>query len=289
MHDPEKMMADLQRLLQTQNFKSKEELEQFMNSLMGSPIPSFPKEALSAQEQAEDLVFAARELPPAQARKKAKEALQLDPDCIAAYELLGHLSTTPEAARRQYAKGEAIGRRLFGGEYLEQNARHFWGLHETRPFMRILYELAELHYLFGRKRDCVQQLEEMLELNPMDNQGVRYQLLLYLLELDELEKFRQYDALFAEEAGAFMAFTRALYRFKAEGASAAADQALQEAMQQNLFVLPNLTAARPPMTMPPFYGIGDKNEAQYYAVLAHQIWKETPGAVAWLKKQKGKK
>lgn len=289
MHNPEKMMADLQRLLQTQNFKSKEELEQFMNSLMGSPIPSFPQEALNAQEQAQDLVFEARELPPAQARKKAKEALQLDPDCIAAYELLGHLSTTAEAARRQYAKGEAIGRRLFGGEYLQQNKGHFWGLHETRPFMRILYELAELHYLSGQKQACVQQLEELLELNPMDNQGVRYQLLLYLLELDELEKFRQYEAMFAEEAGAMMAFTRALYRFKAEGESGAADQALQEAMQANPYVLPKLTAARPTLQMPAFYGFGDKNEAQYYAGLAHQIWKETPGAVAWLKKHKGKK
>lgn len=95
--------------------------------------------------------------------------------------------------------------------------------------------------------------------------------------------------MFAEEAGALLAFTRALYLFKTEGASAAADQALQEAMQANPHVLPKLTAARPPLTIPPYYGIGDKNEAQYYAVQAHQIWKETPGAVAWLKKHKGKK
>jgi tetratricopeptide (TPR) repeat protein len=289
MHNPDKMMADLQRLLQTQNFKSKEELEQFMNSLMGQPLPSFPKEALSPQEQAEDLVFEAMELPPAQARKKAKEALKLDPDCIAAYELLGGLSADPMEALKHYAKGEEIGRRIFGGAYLEENAGHFWGLHETRPFMRILYELAELLYLAGEKRASVDLLEEMLALNPMDNQGVRYQLLLYLLELNDFEKFRKYDEMFADEAGALLAFTRALYLFKTQGESAEADQVLEEAMQENRHVLPKLTAARPTLRVPSSYGFGDLNEAHYYTFLAHQIWKETEGAVAWLKKHKGKK
>jgi hypothetical protein len=64
MKEHEKMMRDLQRILGTQEFKSKEELEKFMNNLMKHPIPSFPKEALTFQEQAQDLVFEVCELTP---------------------------------------------------------------------------------------------------------------------------------------------------------------------------------------------------------------------------------
>ena len=38
----------------TQKFKSKGDLQKFLDGLMGQPIPSFPKETLTAKEQAQD-------------------------------------------------------------------------------------------------------------------------------------------------------------------------------------------------------------------------------------------
>ncbi len=75
----DKVFQDLQRLLESQNFKSKAEIEKFMDSLMGKPVPSFPKESLTIKEQAQDLIFEAVELPEEKGYSLALKAP--DPDC----------------------------------------------------------------------------------------------------------------------------------------------------------------------------------------------------------------
>jgi len=123
----EKLMTDLQRLLNAQDFKTEEEAHKFMDSIMGKKIPSLPKEALSSKERAQDLVFEAYELPPAKAKVNIEKALQLDPDCIEAYEYLGSTVRTIEHASIYYKKGISIGRRIFGGTFLEENKGFFFG------------------------------------------------------------------------------------------------------------------------------------------------------------------
>jgi len=88
MSKEEKAWNDLLRLIKEKDFKSEDELKAFMNSIMGKPIPEKPKENLTEKERAEDLVYEAREMHPAEGRKNAEEALKLDPDCILAYEYL---------------------------------------------------------------------------------------------------------------------------------------------------------------------------------------------------------
>jgi hypothetical protein len=55
----DKMLTDLHRLLDTQDFKTKEEVELFLNNMKNEPIPEFDREALTDQEIAQDLVFEA--------------------------------------------------------------------------------------------------------------------------------------------------------------------------------------------------------------------------------------
>ena len=75
---------------------------------------------------------------------------------------------------------------------MKENKGMFYGIHETRPFMRCLHQCSFCLYAMGNTKECVKILEEMVELNPNDNQGVRDYLLLYLLEVDETEKFKKY-------------------------------------------------------------------------------------------------
>lgn len=86
-----KMMADLHRLLETQDFKSDEDIQTFVKTIGVQGISSSPKEVLSFKERAQDLVFEAYELSSAKAKTAITEALHLDPDCIEAYEFLGRL------------------------------------------------------------------------------------------------------------------------------------------------------------------------------------------------------
>jgi tetratricopeptide (TPR) repeat protein len=284
-HD--KLMTDLQRLLASQEFKSVDEAKKFMESIMGKPVPSFPQEALSPQERAQDLVFEAYDLPLPQAKKKIEEALKLYPDLIEAYEFLGSAENIAEIAITFYEKGITIGRRIFGGQYLEEHKGMFWGFHETRPFMRCLQQYADCLYTMGKVKECVAVLEEMIELNPNDNQGVRDQLLLYLLQLNEGKKFEKYAKMFKEDCMAFPLFTRALFAFKIEGESDNANKLLKKALKQNKFVTKKLLSKKPITDLADHYGYGDENEADYYAFFAQPIWQNTKGAMAWLSKHAG--
>lgn len=278
-----KLITDLHRLLETQDFKSEADLKKFMDGMIGKQIPSFPKEALSFQEQAQDLVFEAYELPPVKAKQNIEKALQFDSNCIEAYEFLGSMEDSPEIASAFYEKGIAIGRKIFGGKYLDKHKGAFWGFHETRPFMRCLQHYADCLYTTGKVKECVLVLEEMIELNPNDNQGVRDQLLLYLIELDERKKFAKYAKMFKEDSMAFALFNRALFAFKTEGETENSNKQLQKALKQNKFVAAKLLLKKRTNQLSDHYGIGDKNEADYYTYFAKHIWHDTNGAITWLK------
>ncbi len=277
-------MTDLQRLLEAQDFKSEDDVRKFMDSLVGQKIPSFPKEVLNFKEQAQDLVFAAYEMTPTKAKVNIEKALQLDPDCIEAYEFLGSMERTAELASVFFEKGIAIGRRVFGGKYFKEHKGMFWGIHETRPFMRCLQHYSDCLYSMRKVRECVTILEEMIELNPNDNQGVRDQLLLYLIQLDENKKFLKYSRMFEEDSMAFPLFNRALFAFKTEGETENSNEQLIKALKQNKFVAKRLLSNRPITELAAHYGIGDENEADYYASFAQHIWAQTKGAREWLKK-----
>ncbi|MBK8982665.1 MAG: hypothetical protein IPM38_10180 [Ignavibacteria bacterium] len=285
-HD--KLMNDLQRLLEKQDFKSKDELAKFMDSLTGQEIPSFPKEELDFKEQAKDLVYDSYDLSPTKAKANIEKALKLDPDCIEAYEFLGTMELTAELAGVYYEKGIAIGRRVFGGKYLKEHKGMFWGFHETRPFMRCLLHYSDCLYTMGKIKECVAILEEMIELNPNDNQGVRDQLLLYLIQLGESKKFLKYAKMYNEDFTAFPVFNLALFTFKTEGETDNSNKLLLKALKQNKFVAKKLLSNKPITKLADHYGVGDENEADYYASFAQHIWAETKGAREWLKKHGGK-
>lgn len=277
-------MADLNRLMASQNFETEEDLNRFMQQFVGKPIPSFPADGLSSKEKAQDLVFEAYDLPNSQAKKKINEALQLDADCIEAYEFLGTMERTIGGVMKQLEKGIEIGKRLFGGEYLEKNKGYFWGLHETRPYMRCLQIYADCLYDLGRVDKATDILEEIIELNPNDNQGVRNQLLLWLIELDEPKKFRKYADMYTEDAMTFSLFNHALFSFTQEGPTIKTNNLLQKAMKSNRFVVPKILSKKKIEFLGESYQAGGESEADYYVYQSKVVWKRLPGAMDWLKR-----
>jgi tetratricopeptide (TPR) repeat protein len=284
----EKIMTDLQRLVETQEFKSEDELRRFINSINDQKIPSFPEEALTHSEQAQDLVYAAYDLTRTKAKAIIEKALKLDPDCIEAYEFLGSLENTAELAILFYEKSISIGRRIFGGKYMKDHKGMFWGFHETRPFMRCLQHYSDCLYAMGKVKECIAVLEEMIELNPSDNQGVRDPLLLYLIQIDDAQKFLKYAKMYKEDSLAFPLFNRALFAYKTEGETKSSNSKLMKALKQNKFVAQRLLSNKSITNLPDHYGFGDENEADYYAGIAQHVWASTKGAREWLKKHSAK-
>jgi hypothetical protein len=130
-HD--KLMAEIQRLIAGQEFNSEEELQTYLKGILGQEIPSSPHSLLSAEEQAQELVFAAYKLPINKAKLKIEKALQLDRNCIVAYEFLGTQEDAAEIAIVFYEKGIQIGKQRFGGAYLKENKGFFGAYTKLGP------------------------------------------------------------------------------------------------------------------------------------------------------------
>ena len=91
-----------------------------------------------ALEQAQQLMYEAwEETNPAKRIALAHRALSISPHCADAYVLLAEEEAdTAGRALDYYRQGVAAGERALGREYFREFAGEFWGLIETRPYMR---------------------------------------------------------------------------------------------------------------------------------------------------------
>ena len=280
IHD--KFHHTLQKLIEQQGIQTQEELEALMRSLMGKPLPELSKEDMTEQEQARELVWEAQELPIDKGRRRAKKALKLDPDCIEAYEYLGESYQYYDKRQEYFEKGIEIGRRIFGGDFLKEHKGHFWYVTETRPFMRCLDGLAECYYGPGRTLKAIEVWKEMLELNPGDNQGVRYALFSALLEVKDLETYHTYRKRYKENTTMTL-YPQALYTYLRKGDVAESRAKLRAAVKANPHVPPLLLATYPPEEYPYSYMMGSEEEAIIYTHYAWRSWKRLEAAENWLR------
>lgn len=286
----EQEMAQLGKLLNEREFESIDEVNAFLQELMAESGGMIPKaRAETPLEKAQELIYQAMEAPTSRkAIQLARKALKLSPDCADAYLLLGDLDAkTPEEIRDYYEKAVAAGERAIGAEMFEEGKGHFWGIIETRPYMRARLQLAELLWELGEPEVALTHYREMLELNPGDNQGVRYMLLNALLQLYKNEEAAALLAQFEDDAFAVWAYNRALLIFRQQGRSAEAEEALHAAFEQNEYVPDYLLGVEEMPSvedLPEMHGWGDEDEAISYAVRGVLVWAQTPGAQMWLAK-----
>jgi tetratricopeptide (TPR) repeat protein len=279
----DKELKDLHNLIEGKDFKSKEEMVSFMENMIGKKIPSALRKARSKQDEAQDLVYEAQGLSDQEGRVKALQALEIDPDCIDAYEYLGMIEKDPTNALEFFSEGVKAGNRVFDENFVKENKGNYWGLLETRPFMRCLFHTAEYLYYFDEIEKSIQIKELMIELNPNDNQGVRDDLLLHLLEIGDFEKFDFYHNMYPDDIGAFPLFNHALCIYKREGDTANSNSLLQKALEFNKHVSA-LLISKKTFPLPDMYGFGDEAEAKIYTARARDIWLKTNGAIFWLKR-----
>jgi hypothetical protein len=100
-----------------------------------------------------------------------------------------------------------------------EDAGNFWGILETRPYMRARAGVAECLWEMGEAARAVEHYRELMRLNPGDNQGNRYPLARLLLQEGQDEELGALLGEYGEEASAEWLYTRALWMFRREGAS----------------------------------------------------------------------
>lgn len=276
-------MSDLGRLLSERQFASADEANAFLRGLLGSgqPIPSSPRTSL---EQAQDIMYEAWDAVGKRRVELARKSLALSEDCADAYVLLAEeTATNLNDARNLYEQGVKAGERALGARAFEEDVGHFWGILETRPYMRARLGLANGLWWLGERGQAIGHYTDMLRLNPGDNQGIRYILANCLLQEGSDKALEELLEQFDDDPTATWLYTRALWVFRREGASEKANTCLKAALEQN-WIVPRylLGAKRLPKRMPDHVGLGDENEAVDYAAAAIPVWHESEGAVEWL-------
>lgn len=239
----------------------------------------------SALQEAQSLMYQAWEAPnKSQRLKLARKALEISPDCVDAYVLLAEENApTAAEARAFYEQGVQAGERALGKRKFKEFTGYFWGVLETRPYMRARFGLADVLWELGEREEAARQMQDMLRLNPNDNQGVRDRLAALLLEMKDDRSLEKLLKQYKDDWSANWKYTRALVAYRKSGRSPAANKALKAALEQNQFVPAYLLGEkRFPKQLPPFISPGADSEAVYYAIDALTPWVETDGALAWL-------
>ncbi len=279
----ERTMSGIGRLLSEREFQSPDEAEAFLQKMLASG-------ALEAQparipvEQAQDLMYDAWEATGWRRVELARRALEISPDCADAYVLLAEeAARSLEEARDLYEQGVKAGERALGPRMFEEEVGSFWGLVETRPYMRARAGLAQSLWMLGERQQAIEHYTDMLRLNPGDNQGIRYLLAACLLEMGSDEALGKLLDQYEDDATAIWSYTRALWAFRRLGAGPEANASLRTALKQNRFVPQYLLGMKKlPRHLPEYIGFGDEDEAVAYVAEAGAGWWKTPGAMEWL-------
>lgn len=228
----------------------------------------------SPRDIAQDLLFDAQEATGVRRKKLIQEALEVYPNSPDAYLLLAEDERNVERHVELLEKAVQVGEKDLGKKFFMKNRGHFWGLVETRPYMRAKATYAMALEDNGLMEKAIQTYEDLLNLNPNDNQGIRYLLLpLYLEEDFEAahDLLKEYD----EPSATFM-YSKALLMYKEEGITNASIKALEDAEESNPHVMNYLLGNKKiPDESPRYVGIGDEQEAIAYVQENIHLWTGT--------------
>lgn len=235
--------------------------------------------------QAQELICQAWETEKSSRRiELAYEALSVSSLCADAYVLLADEEEgSTENMLDLYAMGVEAGEITLGEEAFEADRGMFWQLIETRPYMRAREGLAHMLLMTGKREEAASHFYEMLELNPNDNQGIRYMLVTCLLELDDRKRLRQLLDTYEDDSDCSWSYSETLLSFRETGPSAESLKILQRSWDNNCHVRDFLTGAKPvPKVLPEYASPGCEDEAIHYAMGNIIAWDQTPGAIDWL-------
>ena len=236
---------------------------------------------------ARGLVVASRRLrSPGKKSAHLKKALEQDADCILARIELA--DTDYQAARwtecrRGYQELIDREKRRWKGDSPE-----WWSDPETRPYLRALYGRAMTEWHQGQFTETAKDLEQLLTLNPIDNQGVRFLIpLVYLLgenDAKALKSLSDYEDKYPDdycEPALLFGKGIALWR---SGDEEGAAKAYREAMLKNLYIAPLLLDLPTPSSE--IWHPNDRAEpgyAQDFMQSYATLWDRDPAALRFLR------
>lgn len=214
--ETEKILKQMEEYFNQFDLKNEEEaeekLQEFMKKLNNNEIEFKETPEMKSNELLDE---AYEEISDSKAKKLAKQALEIWPDNIDAECFLADFEKNQIKRLKLYEDIVEKATKLLEKDNMfdEENIGHFWGILETRPYMRARNTKVSILDDLGRYSEAIGECEDLLKLCESDNLGIRYRLIgLYCM----LEKFDKCEYLYKKynEYSANMIFVMALMYFK---------------------------------------------------------------------------
>lgn len=281
----EREFASLDKLMAGQHFASMEDAEAFVAQILADNGGQVPRQEPETDlERAQALIYDAFTSTGPKRAELALKALEISADCADAYVLLAEESTaTLEEMLERYEQAVAAGERVLGAERLANGFDPFWISVETRPYMRALLGLASTLWELGRRDEAIRHFENLLRLNPNDNQGVRWTLVSAYLTVGDYRSAGDLLKCYEYDSSATWAYSRLLWAFHQYGPGPMASEYLENALVTNPHVVGYLLGHKRVSTdASPSYSPGSEEEALWYLFEGGLAWLACPAALEWL-------
>jgi tetratricopeptide (TPR) repeat protein len=218
VRDSERMTKMIHKIVASKDFDSIEEMQRFVaENLAGRGMEELeamlPDDGPQSDiERADNLIDGIPEGTSAEEVVRiAKQALAQSEYCMGAWFEFGVYAEDTATALERFEKGIERGRVRFEEQIKESGEGHgLWGYIEARDFMRLLQEKAKALVVLTQLEQAAAVYEEMLALNPIDNQGIRSELLRIFLIHRRLDDARTLLNRFPNDALVDTAYGRAL-------------------------------------------------------------------------------
>jgi len=160
-----------------------------------------------------------------------------------------------------------------------------WPMSENRPALRAMARLVNLAFSRGDPEEAQQRAQRLVGINPHDNHGYRMIVMNQLIHQGRDEEALELASRFPNDMNPEVAYGEVLALYRLDRQKEAV-QALGNALEY-LGKIPRYLSAKrikKPKLNPDGVMFGGDDQAWYYREDIRDVWLETPGALAWLKK-----
>lgn len=217
---------------------------------------------------------------PSEMVRLARKALSIDLDAIDAYNILGIHAQTLAERIALFREADLIGERLFA-PLLSEEDMAWWGYIGTRPFMRARQNLGLALLEAGDLEGAMTALKSLLQLNPNDNQGVRYILMAIAGGLGKYDECKLLLAQYPDESSIEFPSARLLIEMSKAKPGKSLSKILADVAESNAHFLPALKRAAatgkwPVESRGDFVTFGSKSQANDCIAQFKKAWTRTP-------------
>lgn len=215
------------------------------------------------------------------------QALGIAPRCALAWMVLGEDAVDPREALACFQQAKKAAEEDLGPESSSGPSPAPEDSPRILTCLRAYAGVAASLWALGEKEAALEEYRAVLRLDPSDALRLRYELAAHLASLGRQEEFAElldrYD-----DASADWLYNRVLRAFQREGDSSGALNALRAAMRKNASVPALLVGDVPlPEKCEPAVRPGGQEEAAAYANALLSGWRNTHGAISWLRRAAG--